>query len=199
MSYKNKKYHYRLKTFQAFLLANYLWGCLSTGGSERRLERVTLSVNEPQRVEEAQSPCIKIKSCQKEIVLPLRVVEPGRLVVRAGAQVIIDVYLGWGEDRRLRVDPVEPNSPTVPPRVVNREIGQEEVEVYIPAGVGAGERLTLTYEWEWKHQGKPALIRTWRPLQPQMEDGHSPFARPVASPPPDTKLRNGQKVANKAS
>ncbi|HYO53388.1 hypothetical protein [Archangium sp.] len=101
-------------------------------------------------------------------MLSLRVVDPGRLVVKAGAEVIAAGALGWGEDQRLRVDPLEAYPPEALPRVVNRERGREEVEVDVPEGVGAGEQLTLTYEWDWKHAGKPALERTWR--LPPMED-----------------------------
>jgi hypothetical protein len=51
-------------------------------------------------------------------------------------------------------------------------VGQEEVEVSIPAEPGAAALLTLRYEWEWKHRGKPALVRTW-PLQPPEEEDSS--------------------------
>jgi hypothetical protein len=95
-------------------------------------------------------------------VLSLRVVDPGRLVVEAGGEVIAAGALGWGEDRRLRVDALEEHPDAAPPRVVNREPGREEVEVHVPEGVGGGERLTLRYEWDWKHTGKPALERAWR-------------------------------------
>ncbi|WP_309892486.1 hypothetical protein [Archangium sp.] len=101
-------------------------------------------------------------------MLSLRVVDPGRLTVTAGADVIAAGALGWGEDGRLRVDPLKDYPPESSLRVVNRERGQEEVEVDVPEGVGAGEMLTLTYEWDWKHAGKPALVRTWR--LPPLED-----------------------------
>jgi hypothetical protein len=90
------------------------------------------------------------------------VVDPGRLVVKAGAEVLAAGALGFGEDQRLRMEPLEAWPPEVLPRVVNREPGREEVEVHVPAGVGAGGLLTLTYEWDWEHAGKPALVRTWR-------------------------------------
>ncbi|HEX5751404.1 MAG TPA: hypothetical protein VFZ09_34600 [Archangium sp.] len=95
-------------------------------------------------------------------MLALRVVDPGRLVVKAGAEVIAAAALGWGEDQRLRVDSLEAYPPEALPRVVNRERGREEVEVDVPEGVGAGEHLTLSYEWDWKHAGEPALVRSWR-------------------------------------
>ncbi|WP_143177716.1 hypothetical protein [Cystobacter ferrugineus] len=101
-------------------------------------------------------------------MLALRVVDPGRLVVKAGGEVIAAAALGWGEDQRLRVDSLEAYPPEALPRMVNRERGREEVEVDVPEGVGAGEHLTLTYEWDWKHAGKPALERAWR--LPPMED-----------------------------
>ncbi|WP_143177390.1 hypothetical protein [Cystobacter ferrugineus] len=101
-------------------------------------------------------------------MLALRVVDPGRLVVKAGGEVIAAAALGWGEDQRLRVDSLEAFPPEALPRVVNRERGREEVVVDVPEGVGAGEHLTLTYEWDWKHAGKPALERAWR--LPPMED-----------------------------
>jgi hypothetical protein len=73
---------------------------------------------------------------------------------------------------RLRLGPLTADSPLALPRVVDRRVGQEVVEVLIPAELGAGELLTLTYEWDWKHRGKPALVRTWR-LQPREEEGSS--------------------------
>jgi hypothetical protein len=121
---------------------------------------VTLSVEARPREEDVRRPRLEV--WQEEDVLSLRVVDPGRLVVKAGALVIAAGALGWGEDGRLRVDPLEAWPPTALPRVVNREPGREEVEVHVPAGVGTGELLTLTYAWDWKYAGKPALVRTWR-------------------------------------
>jgi hypothetical protein len=137
---------------------------VGASGEESRRERVTLSVETHTRAE-ALSPR---QEDWREGVLSLRVVDPGRLVVKAGAEVIAAGALGWGEDQRLRVDPLEPWPPTALPRVVNREPGREEVEVHVPAKAGAGELLTLIYEWDWKHEGKPALVRTWH--LPPLED-----------------------------
>ncbi|HEX5747980.1 MAG TPA: hypothetical protein VFZ09_17190 [Archangium sp.] len=137
---------------------------MSAAGAELRRVRVTLSAEAHSRAE-ALSPRLED---WKEGMLSLRIVDPGRLVVKAGAEVIAAGALGWGEDQRLRVDPLEAYPPETLPRVVNRERGQEEVQVDVPEGVGAGEHLTLTYEWDWKHAGEPALERTWR-LSPTEE------------------------------
>ncbi|HYO54898.1 hypothetical protein [Archangium sp.] len=115
--------------------------------------------------EEARSP--RLEDWQGG-VLSLRVMDPGRLVVEAGDEVIAAGDLNWGEDERLRVDPIKGYPPTPLPRVVSREPGREEVEVDVPEGSGAGAMLTLTYEWGWHHQDTPALERTWR--LPPMED-----------------------------
>jgi hypothetical protein len=131
---------------------------MNAAGGEPRKERVTLSVDTRPR-EEAHSPSLEV--WREEGALSLRVVHPGRLVVKAGEEVLAAGALGWGEDQRLRVDPLEGYPPEALPRVVNHEPGQEEVEVHVPTEAGAGEQLTLTYEWEWKHAGKPALVRTW--------------------------------------
>jgi hypothetical protein len=131
---------------------------MSAAGEELRRVRVTLSAEAHSRAE-AHSPRLED---WKEGVLALRVMDPGRLVVKAGAEVIAAAALGWGEDHRLRVDSLEAYPPEALPRVVNRERGREEVEVDVPEGVGAGEHLTLTYEWDWKYAGEPALKRTWR-------------------------------------
>jgi hypothetical protein len=149
------------------VVASGLWASLSVASGEQKLERVTLSVKEPRQEHRAQ-----VVRRGVPWVLPLRVVEPGRLVVKAGEQVLAECYLGWGEDERLRVGPVTADSPLALPRVVNRRVGQEEVEVSIPAELGAGALLTLTYEWEWRHRGKPALVRTW-PLQPPQDEESS--------------------------
>ncbi len=154
------------KSLQALLVTSFLVASMSAASGELRRERVTLSVDARPR-EDAHSPRLEV--WQEEGVLSLRVVEPGRLVVRAGAEIIAAGALGWGEDQRLRVDPLEAYPPTALPRVVNREPGREEVEVHVPAEAGAGELLTLTYEWDWKHAGKPALVRTWR-LPPMEHD-----------------------------
>jgi hypothetical protein len=126
---------------------------------------VLLSVEAHPREADAQHPHLEV--WPEQGVLSLRVVDPGRLLVKAGAQLIAAGALGWGEDGRLRVDVLQASPPTLLPRVVSREPGREEVEVLIPADVGAGELLTLTYEWDWKHTGTPALVRTW--LLPPLE------------------------------
>jgi hypothetical protein len=176
----------RVRGLQVLVVVSGLWASLSVASSEQKLERVTLSVKEPRQ--EARTEVVRRGVAR---VLPLRVVDPGRLVVKAGDQLLAECYLGWGEDERLRVGPLMPDSPLSLPRVVNRRVGQEEVEVLIPAELGAGELLTLTYEWDWKHRGKPALVRTWR-LQPQEEDdgsaAESEFERDfplVAAVPPE--------------
>jgi hypothetical protein len=148
----------RAKSLLALLVASWLVASASAAGGEPRRERVTLSVEARPRQE---APSSHLEVWREEGVLSLRVVDPGRLVVRAGTEVIAAGVLGWGEDQRLRVDPLEPWPPEALPQVVNREPGREEVEVRVPKGVGAGELLTLTYEWDWKHEGKPALVRTW--------------------------------------
>jgi hypothetical protein len=149
---------HRAKSLQALWVMSCLLGGMNAAGGEPRKERVTLSVEARQR-EEAHNPRLEVWGEEGE--LSLRVVDPGRLVVKAGEEVLAAGALGWGEDQRLRVDPLEDYPSEALPRVVDREPGKEEVEIDIPAGVGAGERLTLTYEWEWKHEGKPALVRTW--------------------------------------
>ncbi|HEX5745437.1 MAG TPA: hypothetical protein VFZ09_04280 [Archangium sp.] len=101
-------------------------------------------------------------------MLSLRVMDPGRLMVEAGDEIIAAGELNWGEDERLRVDPLEGYPPAPLPRVVSSERGREEVEVDVPEGTGAGAMLTLSYEWAWHHQDTPALERTWR--LPPMED-----------------------------
>lgn len=176
----------RVRGLQVLVVASGLWASLSVASSEQELERVTLSVKEPRQ--EARTEVVRRGVAR---VLPLRVVDPGRLVVKAGDQLLTECYLGWGEDGRLRVGPLMPDLPRSLPRVVNRRVGQEEVEVLIPAELGAGELLTLTYEWDWKHRGNPALVRTWR-LQPQEEDddsaAESEFERDfplVAAVPPE--------------
>ena len=97
-------------------------------GDERRLARVLLSVKEQPRVEH-----VEVVQAGVPWVLPLRVMDPGRLVVKAGDQVIAECSLGWGEDNKLRVSSLAAH-PTIPlPRVANRGVGQEEVEVRGPA------------------------------------------------------------------
>jgi hypothetical protein len=150
----------RARGLQALVVASGLWAGLGVAGGEQRLERVTLSVREPREERRAE-----VVRRGVPWLLPLRVVDPGKLVVKAGEQLLAECLLGWGEDERLRVDPVTAGSPVALPRVVSWEVGREEVEVSIPAALEGGTLLTLTYEWEWKHQGKPALVRTW-PLQP---------------------------------
>ncbi|HYO70565.1 MAG TPA: hypothetical protein VEU33_31250 [Archangium sp.] len=181
--------------FQALLLASCLMASMSAAGAELRRVRVTLSAEAHSRAE-TLGPRLED---WKEGTLSLRVMDPGRLVVKAGAEVIAAGALGWGEDQRLRVDPLEAYPPEALPRVVNRERGREEVEVDVPEGGGAGEHLTLTYEWDWKHAGEPALERTWRlppteeippewledePSEPRQEDtfGDEADAQALLSP-----------------
>jgi hypothetical protein len=149
---------------RVLVVASSLWAGLSAAGGEHRLERVTLSIDQPRQEARAEVVHGGVPS-----VLPLRVVEPGRLVVRAGEQVLAECFLWWGEDERLRVTPEPPDSFVSLPRVVNHAAGHEEVEVDIPAELGAGTLLTLTYEWEWRYRGQPAMVRTW-PLQPPPDD-----------------------------
>src|SRR5690242_13892448 len=182
-------------SLQVLLAVSCLVASMSATGEESRRVRVTLSAEAHSRAE-ALSPRLED---WKEGVLALRVVDPGRLVVKAGGEVIAAAALGWGEDQRLRVDSLEAYPPEALPRVVNRERGREEVEVDVPEGVGAGEHLTLTYEWDWKHAGEPALERTWRlpptedippewledePSEPEQEDtlGDEAGAQAILSP-----------------
>ncbi|WNG59448.1 hypothetical protein F0U59_35605 [Archangium gephyra] len=126
--------------------------------------RVTLSAEVHSRAK-AASPRLED---WKAGALSLRVVDPGRLVVKAGDEIIAASDLNWGEDKRLRVDPSTAHPPAALPRVVSREPGREEVEVDVPEEIGAGAMLTLTYEWGWDYRDTPALERTWR--LPPMED-----------------------------
>ena len=155
----------RVRNLQVLLVTSCLVASTSAVSGEPRRERVTLSVEARSRGA-ALSPLLED---WRGRVLSLRVVDPGRLVVVAGDEVIAASTLGWGEDQRLRVAPLEAWPLTELPRVVNSEPGQEEVEVRVPEGVGAGERLTLTYEWDWRHTGKSALHRIWR-LPPVEKD-----------------------------
>ena len=150
---------------QVLLLASGLVATPSVAGEESRRERVTLSVEAAPQVD---SPIPRLENWRQG-VLSLRVVDPGRLMVTAGAEVIAAGSLRFDEELHLHVDPLEDYPLESPPRVVNRERGREWVEVDVPEGVGAGELLTLTYEWDWYHTGKPALVRTWR-LPPVEED-----------------------------
>ena len=88
--------------------------------------------------------------------------------MKAGDEVIAAGDLNWGEDRRLRVDPLKGHPAAALPRVVSAEPSWEEVGVDVPEGIGAGAMLTLTYEWGWDYRDTPALERTWR--LPPMED-----------------------------
>ena len=159
----------RPRNLQTLLVVSCLVAGLRAAGGEPGRERVTLSVRERPRAE-ALGPRQEI--WREGGVLALRVVDPGRLVVKAGAEVLAAGALGFGEDQRLRMEPLEAWPPEVLPRVVNREPGREEVEVHVPAGVGDGGLLTLTYEWDWAHAGKPALVRTWR--LPSLEQDIAP-------------------------
>ncbi len=155
------------RTLHALLVASCLVAGPSAAGGEPRRERVMLSVRAPPREEAPRQ-----EDWPEGAVLSLRVVDPGRLVVKAGAEVLAAGTLGWGEDERLRLEPLEDSPSEALPRVVSREPGREEVEVHVPAGVGAGAPLTLTYEWDWEHTGRPALVRTWR--LPALEPGVPP-------------------------
>jgi hypothetical protein len=144
------------------VVASCLLASLSAAGSELRLERVTLSVEEQPQGDGARVEQGRGSLPPEGVVLPLRVVDPGRLVVTVGEQRLTDCHLGFGESGALLVGFLEVDSPLAAlPRVVNREPGKEEVEVHLPASVAAGQRLVLTYEWGWKHDGKPPLVRTW--------------------------------------
>ncbi|ATB42072.1 hypothetical protein CYFUS_007548 [Cystobacter fuscus] len=147
-----------VKGLHALLLASCLVASTSVAGEELRRERVTLSAKAHAR---AKAPSPRVEDW-KVGVLSLRVMDPGRLVVEAGDEVIAAGDLNWGEDERLRVDPIKGHPPTPLPRVVSRERGREEVEVDVPEGIGAGAMLTLSHEWAWHHQDTPVLERTWR-------------------------------------
>jgi len=143
------------------VVASCLLANLSAAGGELRLERVTLSVEQRPRgdgarVQEGRGPLPP-----EGVVLPLRVVDPGRLMVKVGEHLLTDCHLGFGEAGALLLDSPEADSPLPPPRVVHREPGKAEVEVHLPASVAAGQRLVLTYEWGWTHEGKPPLVRSW--------------------------------------
>jgi len=143
------------------VVASCLLASLSAAGGELRLERVTLSVEQRPRGDGARVEAGPGPLPPEGVVLPLRVVDPGRLVVTVGEQRLTDCHLGFGESGALRLDSLEADSPLPPPRVVNREPGKEEVEVHLPASGVAGRQLVLTYEWGWTHEGKPPLVRTW--------------------------------------
>ena len=131
------------RNLHVLLVASCLVAGPSAAGGEPRRERVMLSVRAPPREEAPRQ-----EDWPEGAVLSLRVVDPGRLVVKAGAEVLAAGTLGWGEDERLRLEPLEDAPSEALPRVVSREPGREEVEVHVPAGVGAGAPLTLTYEWD---------------------------------------------------
>jgi hypothetical protein len=148
-----------VRILHALLVASCLGAGPSAAGGEPRWERVTLSVQERPR---ALVPEARLEDWPEGAVLSLRVVDPGRLVVKAGAHVLAAGALGFGEDQRLRVEPLEAWPSAAPPRVVSREPGRAEVEVHVPAEVGDGGPLTLTYAWDWEHTGRPTLVRAWR-------------------------------------
>jgi hypothetical protein len=127
----------RIRGLQVLVVASGLWASMAAASGEQKLERVTLSVKEPRQ--EARTELVRRGV---PWVLPLRVMDPGRLIVKAGDQLLAECYLGWGEDERLRVGPLTADSPIALPRVANRRVGQEVVEVLIPAELGAGELLT---------------------------------------------------------
>ncbi|HLM45094.1 MAG TPA: hypothetical protein VK458_14565, partial [Myxococcaceae bacterium] len=147
------------RSLQALVVASCLLASLSAAGGELRLERVTLSVEQRPRGDGARVEAGPGPLPPEGVVLPLRVVDPGRLVVTVGEQRLTDCHLGFGESGALLLDSLEADAPL--PRVVNREPGKEEVEVHLPVSGVAGQRLVLTYEWGWKHEGKPPLVRTW--------------------------------------
>ncbi|HLM45566.1 MAG TPA: hypothetical protein VK458_16955, partial [Myxococcaceae bacterium] len=149
------------RSLQALVVASCLLASLSAAGGELRLERVTLSVEQRPRGDGARVEAGPGPLPPEGVVLPLRVVDPGRLVVEVGGQRLTDCHLGFGESGALLLDSLEADSPLPPPRVVNREPGKEEVEVHLPASGVAGRQLVLTYEWGWTHEGKPPLVRTW--------------------------------------
>jgi hypothetical protein len=152
---------HRGRSLQALVVASCLLASLSAAGGELRLERVTLSVEARPRGDGARVEAGPGPLPPEGVVLPLRVVDPGRLVVKVGERLLTDCHLGFGESGALRLDSLEADAPLPPPRVVNRERGKEEVEVHLPASVVAGRQLVLTYEWGWTHEGKPPLVRTW--------------------------------------
>ena len=131
-----------------------LWASASAAGAAPEVVQVRLSVEEPPRVEGAAQ-------VRAGGVLRLRVVEPGRLSVKVGGQVVAGGHLGWGEDERLMLDEVKEGTPALP-RVVNAEPGQEEVEVALPEEAEDEEWVELRYTWAWRYQGRPALERKWR-------------------------------------
>jgi hypothetical protein len=88
------------RSLQALLVASCLVASMNATGEELGREQVTLSMEALPRAE-ALSPHMED---WREGVLSLRVMDPGRLVVRVGAEVIAASALGWGEDQRLRVD-----------------------------------------------------------------------------------------------
>ncbi|HEX5749596.1 MAG TPA: hypothetical protein VFZ09_25425 [Archangium sp.] len=146
------------RVFQSLLVASCLVASMSAAGEELRQVKVLLSVK-AHPPDAAPGPRLEE---WRAGVLSLRVVDAGRLVVMAGAEVIAAGALRFDEEQRLHVDLLADYPPETLPRVVNRESGREEVEVDVPEGVGAGALLSLTYEWDWYHTGKPALVRTWR-------------------------------------
>lgn len=103
---------YCVRGLLALVVASCLWASLSAASGVHRLERVMLSVKEPPRVERTE-----VVQRGTHWVLPLRVMDPGRLVVKAGEQLLAECYLGWGEDGRLRVGPLTADSPIALPRV----------------------------------------------------------------------------------
>ena len=153
------------KRLHALVVASVVVSWSAAGGEPRR-EQVILSAQAWSQEEDTRR---SHEVWREEGVLSLRVVDPGRLVVKAGSQILAASALGWGEDRRLRVDALEGYPPTLLPRVLHLEPGREEVEVHVPARVDAGELLTLTYSWDWKHAAKPPLVRTWM-LTPSEQD-----------------------------
>ncbi|HEX5750701.1 MAG TPA: hypothetical protein VFZ09_31025 [Archangium sp.] len=185
---------YRLRSLQALVVASCLWLSLSAAGGELRLEPVTLSVKQRAEVDAVQvvRAGVPVPGAWEAVVLPLRVVDSGRLRVEAGAQVVAACSLGFGEDELLRVEPLEADSHLPLPRVLHRERGREEVAVHIPVGAGDGQRLVLTYEWDWIHQGKPALVRTWQ-LPPSTRQ-----ERPTRGPVPPHFERNGKASLERA-
>jgi hypothetical protein len=133
-----------------------LW--VSAASAAPSVVEVRLSVKEPARVE-------VVGEVQAGGVLRLRPTKPGRLEVRVGERLLMDCYIGWYEDDRLRLVPVE-GGPEALPRVVGEERegqpwGAQEVEVALPQEVESlGEWVALSYVW--LYEKKPAIERRWR-------------------------------------
>jgi hypothetical protein len=102
-----------------------LW--VSAASAAPSVVEVRLSEKEPARV-------AAMGEVQAGGVLRLRPTRPGRLEVRVGEELLMDCYIGWYEDDRLPLVPVE-GGPEALPRVVGEERegqpwGAQKVGVY---------------------------------------------------------------------